>query len=153
MHGQSMKKHCLESNSTGLASQAQRLYVCCKKGLGKARSMRPASKQQQNQQGCCNRLPWMQAQLILGILGTMVPPPKAGSPDGSSSYTWNLPPPFGCARSERPGFNRQCLTEATWLAGMLTQATNSSPPLSYSVRDTTSVAGPAMSVEGAQGAC
>ena len=60
----------------------------------------------------------------------MVPPPMDGSPGGSSSYTWSLLPPLGYTRSGRPGFNRQCPTGVPWPAGMLTQATQSSPPLS-----------------------
>ena len=137
MHGQSMKKHCLESNSTGLASQAQRLYVCCKKGLGNALNRgRPPTTKATVGDGCCLHES-LQTLAILGILASLEAPPMPGGPDGSSHYTCDLPPPRGRTRRGRPG----------WLPAMFhggpphlwaeMRATHSSPPLSSSVRDRT----------------
>ena len=70
----------------------------------------------------------VRSRLILGILGTLVPPPKAGSPDGSSSYTWNLPPPFGCTRRERPGWLPAMSHGGPPTLWVESRATHSSPP-------------------------
>ena len=61
----------------------------------------------------------------------MVPHPTAAKPGRQQFLIPGICPLRSAwVRSERPGFNRQCLTGVTWPAGMLTQATQSSPPLS-----------------------
>ena len=93
----------------------------------------------------------VQSPAILGIVGTLVPPPMLGGPDGYSHYTCDLSPPRGRTRRRRLG----------WLPAMShggpphlwaeMRATHSSPPLSSA---SVSLTGARRSHGGgAQGAC
>ena len=107
---------CVQANSTALASQAQRLYACFPRGAWVRHSIEAGHQQGETGKGAAMHKS-LRSRSILGILGTMVPPPKTGGPDGSSHYTCDLPPPFGRARSGRPGFNRQCHTGIPHISG------------------------------------